>query len=170
MSGDSCCSPRPTRIPALPFCHAHLKGPRPLPPSYPQVLATIGDHLRKRRLDLGLLQRELADSLGVTESTVTNWELNRTTPALRFLPRIITLLGFDPRPAGTTLAAELMSYRTGRGLSQEAAARLLAIDPGTLSRWERATRRPSQALLDRLQALLRTPSPQGLALARPDLP
>ena len=63
-------------IPALPFCHARLKGPPPLPPAYPQVLLTIGDHLRKRRLDLGLLQRKLA--AGVNESTVTNWELNRT--------------------------------------------------------------------------------------------
>jgi transcriptional regulator with XRE-family HTH domain len=65
-----------------------------------QALRTIGDHLRKRRLGLGLLQREFAERLGVTESTVTNWELNRTTPALRFLPAIIALLGFDPRPAG----------------------------------------------------------------------
>ena len=83
----------------MPFCHAHLKGPRPLSRSYPQVIATIGDHLRKRRLDLGLLQREVAEQLGVDKSTVTNWELNRTTPTLRFSPRIIGLLGFDPRPA-----------------------------------------------------------------------
>jgi transcriptional regulator with XRE-family HTH domain len=63
--------------------------------------------LRKRRLDLGLLQREVAARLGVTESTVTNWELNRTSPKIRFLPGIIALLGYDPRPAGVTLADQL---------------------------------------------------------------
>lgn len=111
----------------MPFCHARLSGPRPLPRSYPQVLVTIGDHLRKRRLDLGLLQREVADRLGVSKSTVTNWELNRSTPALRFLPRIIALLGLDPRPAGTTLGDQLVACRTVRGLSQEAAAQMLGV-------------------------------------------
>ena len=75
--------------PRVAFCHAHRKGPRPLPRAYPRVLATIGDHLRKRRLDLGLLQGEVADRLGVTESSVTNWELSRTEPELRFLPGIV---------------------------------------------------------------------------------
>lgn len=139
----------------MPFCHAHLNGPRPLPRSYPQVLATIGDHLRKRRLDLGLLQRELADQLGVTESTVTNWELNRTAPALRFLPHIISLLGFDPRPAGPTLAQQLLTCRTARGLSREAAARLLGVDPGTLWRWEGGRRTPGGAFLAIIKAFLR---------------
>lgn len=118
MTGKHCssCSPRPTRIPALPFCHAHLKGPRPLPPAYPQVLVTIGDHLRKRRLDLGLLQRELAERLGVTESTVTNWELNRTRPALRFMPRILGLLGYLPFPPGDSIGEHLTVTRIVRGL------------------------------------------------------
>ncbi len=118
----------PDPHPCVAFCHAHLKGPRPLP--RPQVTVTIGDHLRKRRLDLGLLQREVAERLGVTESTVTNWELKRTNPALRFLPRIIAQLGFDPRPTGATLAEQLVACRTARGLSREAAARLLGVDPG----------------------------------------
>lgn len=107
---------------------------------------TIGDHLRKRRLDLGLLQRDLADRLGVTESTVTNWELNRTEPELRFLPGIFSLLGFDPRPVGATLAEQLVTFRTAQGLSQEGAARILGVDPGTLSRWERGLRTPAGGL------------------------
>jgi len=57
---------------------------------------TIGDHLRKRRLDLGLLQGEVADRLGVTESSVTNWELSRTEPELRLLPGIVRFLEYTP--------------------------------------------------------------------------
>jgi transcriptional regulator with XRE-family HTH domain len=89
----------------------------------------------------------------VTESTVTNWELNRTAPALRFLPHIITLLGFDPRP-GTPLADKLVTRRTTQGLSQEAAARLLDIDPGTLARWESGRRMPGRPFLARIRVFL----------------
>src|SRR5712691_8297531 len=134
---------RPTRIPALPFCHAHLKGPRPLPRAYPQVLATIGDHLRKRRLDLGLLQGEVADRLRVTESSVTNWELSRTGPELQFLPGIVRFLGYTPWSVDGSIGERLLAYRRERGLSQVAFARLLGVDPGTLARWERGLRVPT---------------------------
>jgi DNA-binding XRE family transcriptional regulator len=35
---------------------------------------TLGDHLRHRRLELGLRQKEIAGHLGVTESCIWNWE------------------------------------------------------------------------------------------------
>jgi len=145
----------------LPFCHAHLKAGRPLPRAYPQVLVTIGDHLRKRRLDLGLLQRELAERLGVDEMTVTNWELNRTRPAVRFIPSLIRLIGYLPYPVGTTLADQLVACRTAQGLSQKATARLLGIDPGTLGRWESGERRPQRPFLTRVEAFL-TGRPRSL--------
>jgi transcriptional regulator with XRE-family HTH domain len=40
----------------------------------------LGNEIRVRRLDLGLLQRELAERIGVSKETVTNWELGRTSP------------------------------------------------------------------------------------------
>ncbi len=138
----------------MPFCHLTLRAARPLPRYYPKVLVTIGDHLRKRRLDLGLLQREVAERLGVDHCTVTTWELNRTTPELRLLPRIFALLGLDPRPAGQTLAEQLVSCRTSRGLSREAAARQLGVDPGTLWRWESGQGTPGRAFLAKIEAFL----------------
>ncbi|MFK5925465.1 MAG: helix-turn-helix transcriptional regulator [Desulfuromusa sp.] len=35
---------------------------------------TLGDHLRQRRIELGLYQKDVAAKLGVTTSTVWNWE------------------------------------------------------------------------------------------------
>jgi len=48
---------------------------------YPTNPVTIGDHIRKRRMDLGLLQREVAEIIGVTESSIWNWE-HGTEPEL----------------------------------------------------------------------------------------
>jgi hypothetical protein len=72
------CAYKP-RVP-LPFSHLAFSARKPLPAAYPRGLSTLGDHLRKRRLDLGLLQREVADKLGVDEMTTCNWEINRTSP------------------------------------------------------------------------------------------
>jgi transcriptional regulator with XRE-family HTH domain len=138
----------------LPFCHAQLRGPRPLPRSYPQVLAKIGDHLRKRRLDLGLLQREVSEQLGVDHCTITSWELNRTKPALRCLPRIIRFLNYMPFAPGRSLPERLRVRRRNLGLSQRELARMLEVDESTLARWERGTRQPVRQHLDRVEAFL----------------
>jgi transcriptional regulator with XRE-family HTH domain len=52
--------------------------------------------MRKRRLDLGLLQKKVAERIGCDTVTITNWELNHSSPELRFMPRIIAFLGYDP--------------------------------------------------------------------------
>jgi DNA-binding XRE family transcriptional regulator len=48
---------------------------------YPKLLQSLGDHLRKHRLDLGLLQREVAMQLGVAPATYPNWETYDVTPS-----------------------------------------------------------------------------------------
>lgn len=58
---------------------------------YPQELLTIGDHIRKKRMDLGLLQREVAAKIGVAESTVWNWE-HGVNPDQRYSSIIRTFL------------------------------------------------------------------------------
>ena len=63
------CHPR-TVSKALPFCHVTLRGQKPLPPGYPTHPKTLGDHLRKQRLDLGISQRELGGRLGVSEQSL----------------------------------------------------------------------------------------------------
>jgi transcriptional regulator with XRE-family HTH domain len=138
----------------LPFCHVHLKGPRPLHRAYPQVLVTIGDHLRKRRFDFGLRQRDVAEALGASSLTVTNWERNRTAPALRFLPRILGYLGYLPLPPGNSVGQQLTAARKVRGLSRAAAARILGVDPATLWRWECGQRRPGGAFLAQIETFL----------------
>jgi hypothetical protein len=57
------------------------KAKRPQPHNYTRELKTLGDHLRKKRLDLKLLQREAAERLGVNETTTYN-RMHAVSPAL----------------------------------------------------------------------------------------
>ena len=47
-----------------------LRGQKPKPGGYPRELAIVGDHIRTRRMDLGLLQREVAAEIGVHVQTL----------------------------------------------------------------------------------------------------
>ena len=89
--------------------------PLVLPQSYstgsviriPTRLKTIGDHIRKRRLGLKMLQKDVAEQLGVDETSVFNWEANAAVPEIRYMPAIIRFLGYNPLPAASTLAEQL---------------------------------------------------------------
>ena len=60
---------------------------------------TIGEHMKKRRLELGLEQEQVASLVGVTWLSVSNWERAVYRPSKRPMPKIIAFLGFDPRLA-----------------------------------------------------------------------
>ena len=49
---------------------------------------TLGEKIRKLRLERGLKQVELAKVLGVSEDLVRNWEKGRTVPTREYLMRI----------------------------------------------------------------------------------
>jgi transposase InsO family protein len=115
------------------FLRLRLTAARPRDPAYPEELQTIGDHLRARRLDLGLLQKEVAEQLGVSQASVLSWEKNCLSPDFTFLPAVIRFLGFDPRPEGETLGEKLYRARTAQGIPQKKLAHTLDLDQGTLS-------------------------------------
>jgi len=139
----------------LPFCHLSLKAHRPLPPAYPKSLKTFGDHLRKRRLDLKLFQKDVAQRLGVDETTIHNWETGHTTLSLPIIPRLIAFLGYIPfETLAKSLCEKIVIYRRILGLSQKELARQLGIDPSTLGRWEREKGQPSKQLSSKLEAIL----------------
>jgi len=97
----------------------------------------VGDHLRKRRLDLKLLPKDVGQRIGVVESSVWNWENNRVSPAVKFIPAIIAFLGYYPMPKPSALADQLVWYRKGHGWTQKVFAKVSSFDQSTLVRWER---------------------------------
>jgi len=68
----------------------------PPSPMYPKQLKTLGDHIRAKRLDLGLLQKDVAGIIGVTTDTITNWEIGRNQPMRWHYLKIKTFLGYSP--------------------------------------------------------------------------
>jgi len=57
-------------------------------PKYPKNPKTLGERIRKARMDKGLMIKELASKLGVTEDTVINWEIRGMKPRGRNLDKI----------------------------------------------------------------------------------
>jgi transcriptional regulator with XRE-family HTH domain len=113
-----------------------LSASKPKSSKYPKKLESIGDHIRKERRDRGLLQRDVAKRIGVSECTIYNWERNATSPQVHQLPGIIRFLGYNPLPPAVSIPEKLRAVRGELGLSQAAMAKQLGIDPGTLRRWE----------------------------------
>jgi transcriptional regulator with XRE-family HTH domain len=139
----------------LPFCSLTLKAQKPT--KLPTILNSVGDHIKKRRLQLGLHQAQVAEILDVDESTITNWEKNRTSPALRAIPKIIEFLGYDPMPRRSeTLGGQLSQYRKSRGMNQKVVAQQIGIDPATSSRLEREKGGCLTSVLKKVTAFLQT--------------
>ena len=55
---------------------------------------TIGDHIRKRRLALKMLQKDIAEQIGVRVESICNWEGNLSTPEFSHMPALIKFLGY----------------------------------------------------------------------------
>jgi len=131
----------------------------------PEELNTLGDHLLRRRLTLKLLQRQVADQLGVDKASVYNWETNRTKPGLEYMPAIIAFLGYNPLPPPEAWADRLVQCRIVLGLTQKDSAKRIGVDPSTLARWERGEREPTgayAALATRFLAMTKAPAEPAL--------
>jgi transcriptional regulator with XRE-family HTH domain len=97
----------------------------------------LGEHLRRVRLDRSLPQRQVAEAIGCSQASLANWEMGHRAPEARFLPGILSFLGYGPRPEPATLGGPLRAAREVEGLSVAAFARRLGLDPGTEGAWER---------------------------------
>ena len=144
---------------ALPFCHVRLQSKKPKDREYPEAIRTVGDAIRARRLDLELLQKDVARIIGCDEMSIVNWEKNHTKPHINCMAAIIQFLGHNPFPKGDTLAEQIVNHRKAGGMTQKVFARLLGVDPSTLARWERGERKPTGEFRKTVERVLKTPRP-----------
>jgi transcriptional regulator with XRE-family HTH domain len=114
---------------------------------------SLGDAIRVRRLDLGLLQKEVAEIIGCDKMTIVNWEKNHAEPRINHMAGVVKFLGRDPFKPCDTLAQRLVNHRKAKGITQKDFARHLGVDQSTLARWERGERMPTKSILNRIPFL-----------------
>jgi transcriptional regulator with XRE-family HTH domain len=130
-----------------------LLRPRELPKGYPIHIKTIGEHIRKRRLDLGLLQIEVARQIGVTESTVWNWE-HGTEPELKHMPAILAFLEYVPWEEPEEAVGRLAHFKKVNGLSFKRLGVLIGRAPEQLEDWLSGRHIPCKRNIRQIQKFL----------------
>jgi transcriptional regulator with XRE-family HTH domain len=111
---------------------------KPNVPQYNSNPQTIGEHIRKKRIESKLLQKVIADQFGVDEDTLTYWENGRSQPSMKYYPAIIAFLGYYPFDHETdSVAGKLKQIRYCHGLTFKECAKRLSISVDAAMRWER---------------------------------
>jgi len=103
---------------------------------YPVQPKTVGEHIKKRRLDLGLKQTEVAARLGIHFTSLQLWERGVGDPGVKPLPDIIRFLGYVPFQCEATPGSRISFLRRCSGKTQEELAEMISCNPDTIGRWE----------------------------------
>jgi DNA-binding XRE family transcriptional regulator len=77
------------------FIPREFKGKKPRAKAYPREVTTIGDAIRERRLDLGLLQKDIAKIIGCDQTSILNWKKGYNKPAMNKMAGVVRFLGAD---------------------------------------------------------------------------
>ena len=146
---------------SLPFFWATIRAPlHCLGPhekrvkGYPDAPRTLGEHLRKRRLDFGETQEQTASRFGVTFTSYNGWEADRIAPGIGKWPLILDFLGYDPSPpACATFPEAISALRRRLGLDKHQFAKRVGVDVKSVRNWESGKRVPFRRLRERLAKL-----------------
>lgn len=163
----------------LPFCDRTISASRAsYLPSHNRGIPiakqpkTIGEHLRRRRLELHLHQSQAAQSLNVSTVSLSRWERDHTYPTWDYHERIIDYLGHDPFPSighkdpyrnetngvaslsPSSLGQNLRNRRLELKLNRHQCAEKLGVDAKTLRSWETGSRQPCRKHRDAIEAFL----------------
>jgi len=140
---------------ALPFLRYEKTVGKPHIYWYPEHPKTIGEHIRKRRMDLHLLQSDVAEILNICIDSITGWENGRSEPQIHFYPRIIDFLGYNPfETSKETIGTRIKAYRLTHGLSQKKMGKLISVDGSTICSWENGITVPNRILLEKVNMVL----------------
>ena len=127
----------------------------PIPPELSQEPVTLGDHLRRRRLELGLYQKDVAAQIGVTTSTIWNWEHGWTVD-FRYIPQIITFLGYNPIPCPDDIIEKLAWFKQINGLTLEQLGVEMGREPEQVGEWLIGRHRPCQSNRKMIEGFLQS--------------
>ena len=102
-----------------------------------------------------LLQKDVAEKIGVCEDSITYWENNRSEPSVKYYPEIIKFLGYVPFEVdASTMGGQIKLYRYLNGLSQEEFALKLGVNESTVFHYEKNEHKPTKKILNKLHSLV----------------
>ena len=115
---------------------------------------SLGQHLRNRRLILGLHQEDVARQLGSLREVYDRWERDERQPVVSQWPGILSFLGYYPYNQET--AADLvLKARRCQGADQKRLANSVGVIHQRLRRWEHGAETPDQDAMRCLTRLAR---------------
>lgn len=122
---------------------------------YPKELNTLGDHLRKVRLDRNMSQSDVAEVIGADTDTITCWELNRNTPTAKCSKKIIEFVGYIPSEWSNGQIGQQLHYtRLICGMTQKDIALKLGLDCSTIHLVENGSRQPMLKTRQKIEKLV----------------
>jgi DNA-binding transcriptional regulator YiaG len=145
-------------------CQYRISTPKPpirIITAHPYTFSpiTLGDYLRKTRIDLGLTQKKVAkDILKTSVDNVRNWEANRYEISLSFRPKVIEFISYCPYDVSIPFGLKFKQRRENFGLSVKKLAILLKVHRSTIDNWERCKHQPSQKSLKIIEGFLKSVS------------
>ena len=89
---------------------------------------TIGEHIRNKRLSLGLLPKDVAQLINVSTDTITYLETGKYQPRVEHMAKLIAFLGYNPFAIDSSHpGGNIKWYRYEQGLSQEKFGKLIGV-------------------------------------------
>lgn len=114
--------------------------------------ASLGQHLRNRRLTLGLRQEDIARRLGTVREVYERWERDERAPVVSEWPGILNFLGYYPF-AVETAADLVLKARRCQGVGQKHLATAVGVIHQRLRAWERGRAEVPPRYQEQLSAL-----------------
>ena len=107
----------------------------------PSQLITFGDHIKQKRLEKEILQKEVAEIIGVDEATIHNWEVGKIArvPTKCALP-VTKFLGYCPVETFTHEGQRLSTFCRYAGISQKKLSSMIGSDESYIYNWEKGIR------------------------------
>ena len=104
---------------------------------YPDNPTTLGEHLKKKRKELGLTRREAGIRMGASARTVFEIEYGRRSmPSMPIYSKVIAFIGYYPYPI-TTIGERLLMLRRKHGWTLKQAARVIGCNCEAWRHWEK---------------------------------
>jgi DNA-binding XRE family transcriptional regulator len=141
-------------IPALPFSRFEISIKKPFGKDYPLEPKTLGDVIRRKRIEKNLLQKDVAKIIVVTEESIYNWENNHSKPQVKFYPAIKKFINEEVEQINSgSLSEQIKLYRIQKGLSAKRFGKIVKVNASTILSWELGKSFPSPLNMKKLISL-----------------